>query len=110
MVLLCSDVFQTLRNAIPTVSLQQGAAIFPSQSVQVASSYLNLVQTKLGGTVQGVDYTNAYEAINTINQWALQQTVDQVQDFISEVDHQTQLLLAAVTAYRGMYHLPEGRT
>uniref|UniRef100_A0A3Q2V0T0 Protein Z-dependent protease inhibitor-like n=1 Tax=Haplochromis burtoni TaxID=8153 RepID=A0A3Q2V0T0_HAPBU len=61
--------------------------------IKVASSYLNLVQTKLGGTVQGVDYTNAYEAINTINQWALEQTVDQVQDFISEVDHQTQLLL-----------------
>lgn len=100
------DVFQTLRNAIPTVSLQQGAAIFPSQSVQVASSYLNLVQTKLGGTVQGVDYTNAYEAINTINQWALEQTVNQVQDFISEVDHQTQLLLAAVTAYRASFTPP----
>uniref|UniRef100_A0A3P9CD42 Serpin peptidase inhibitor, clade A (alpha-1 antiproteinase, antitrypsin), member 10a n=1 Tax=Maylandia zebra TaxID=106582 RepID=A0A3P9CD42_9CICH len=74
--------------------------------VQVASSYLNLVQTKLGGTVQGVDYTNAYEAINTINQWALEQTVDQVQDFISEVDHQTQLLLAAVTAYRASFTPP----
>uniref|UniRef100_I3IUL9 Serpin domain-containing protein n=1 Tax=Oreochromis niloticus TaxID=8128 RepID=I3IUL9_ORENI len=83
------------------VQVLSGASV-----VQVASSYLNLVQTKLGGTVQGVDYTEAYEAVKTINHWALEQTVDQVQDFISEVDHQTQLLLAAVTAYRASFTPP----
>lgn len=57
-----------------------------------------------------MDYTKAYEAVDTINRWVPEQTRDQVRYFISEVDHQTQLLLAAATAYRGTCHLPEGGT
>uniref|UniRef100_A0A3Q0TA20 Serpin peptidase inhibitor, clade A (alpha-1 antiproteinase, antitrypsin), member 10a n=1 Tax=Amphilophus citrinellus TaxID=61819 RepID=A0A3Q0TA20_AMPCI len=91
-------------------TLQQGAAVFHDQSVRVSQSYLNLVQTKFGGTVRGVAYTTASEAVHTINRWALEQTGDQVQSFVSELDPQTQLLLAAATSYRGTYHLPPFNT
>lgn len=99
-----------MRNAVltPGTTLQQGVAIFPAHSVLVSPSYLNLVQTKLGGTVQSVAYTAASEAVHTINSWALEQTGDQLKSFVSEVDPQTQLLLAATSSYKGTCHLSGG--
>lgn len=104
------DLFQTLRNVVLTPgavsTLLQGAAVFPDQSVLVSQSYQNLVQTKFGGTVRGVAYTTASEAVPTINRWAQEQTGDQVQSFVSELDPQTQLLLAAATSYKASFSPP----
>uniref|UniRef100_A0A3Q0T4H5 Serpin peptidase inhibitor, clade A (alpha-1 antiproteinase, antitrypsin), member 10a n=1 Tax=Amphilophus citrinellus TaxID=61819 RepID=A0A3Q0T4H5_AMPCI len=104
------DLFETLRNVVLTPgavsTLQQGAAVFHDQSVRVSQSYLNLVQTKFGGTVRGVAYTTASEAVHTINRWALEQTGDQVQSFVSELDPQTQLLLAAFLCVSASFSPP----
>ncbi|XP_045916578.1 protein Z-dependent protease inhibitor-like [Micropterus dolomieu] len=92
------DLFQNLR----TVVLQgsQGVAVFPSQSFQVSPSYMDLVQTKFGGKVQSVAYTIPHEAIDTINRWAQDNTEDNVQELVTSLDPQTQLLLATTAYYQ----------
>lgn len=109
--LLFSDMFQNLSTAIlqgnPTLNLKQGVGVFPPQSFQVSSSYLNLLQTKFGGNAQSVAYTAPQEAIDTINRWAQDQTGDKVQELVTHLEPQTQLLLATATYYQSMYQLPE---
>lgn len=107
--LLLSDLFQTLRTTIlqggTAMNLQQGVAVFPAQSFQVSSSYLDLVQTKFGGTAQSLAYTSPEQAIDTINRWAQEQTGDQIKELVTNLDPQTQLLLATAASYQGTYHL-----
>lgn len=79
-------------------------AVFPSQSFQVSPSYMDLVQTKFGGKVQSVAYTVPHEAIDTINRWAQDNTEDNVQELVTSLDPQTQLLLATTAYYQSMYH------
>ncbi|GAA6230889.1 protein Z-dependent protease inhibitor-like [Lates japonicus] len=105
--LLLSDLFQTLRTTIlqggTATNLQQGMAVFPAQSFQVSSSYLDLVQTKFGGTAQSLAYTSPEQAINTINHWAQEQTGDQIKELVTNLDPQTQLLLATAASYQARF-------
>lgn len=98
------DLFQNLRTVIlqgsVAMNLKQGVAILPSQSFKVPSSYLDLVQTKFGGNAQSLTYTVAQEAIDTINRWAQDQTGNQVRDLVTDLDPQTQLLLATAASYQ----------
>lgn len=98
------DVFQALRTSVlqagVPVNLREGVAIFPSQSFQVSPSYLDLVRTKFGGNVQSLSYTSPQDAMDTINRWAQDQTGDQVQDLVTNVDPQTQLLLTTTASYQ----------
>ena len=102
--MLLSDLFQTLRSTVLQTeavrNLQQGVAIFPAQSVQVSASYLDLVQTKFGGTVQTLSHTEPYGATDAINRWAQEQTGDRVQELTSSLDPQTQLLIATIASYQ----------
>ncbi|XP_071323724.1 protein Z-dependent protease inhibitor-like [Trachinotus anak] len=99
------DLFQTLRTVIlqGANNLQQGVAIFPAQSFQVSSSYLDLVQTKFGGNTQNLAYMASQEAVDTINRWVQEQTGDQVQELVNNLDPQTQLLLATATSYQTQF-------
>ncbi|XP_029966051.1 serpin peptidase inhibitor, clade A (alpha-1 antiproteinase, antitrypsin), member 10a [Salarias fasciatus] len=104
------DQFQNLTNLVlggdvPS-NLQQGAAVFPGQSLQVSQSYLDLVQTKYGGKAQTVAYTMPHEAMDTINSWAQDQTGDRVQDLVSQLDPQTQLLVASAASYQARFSPP----
>lgn len=97
------DVFQSLRTEVlkgPGMDLKLGVAILPSMGFQVSSSYLNLVQTKFGGNAQSLDYTVPHEATNTINRWAQDQTGEKVQQLLTNLDPQTQLLLATAASYQ----------
>lgn len=98
------DLFQGLRTAITqgggAVNLKQGMAVLPAQSFQVTPTYLDLVKTKYGGTLQSLTYSAPQEAADTINRWALEQTGDQVQDLVTNLDPQTQLLLATAASYQ----------
>lgn len=98
--LLSSDLFQNLRS--PVTNLRQGVAVLPAQGVVVAPSYLDLVQTKFGANVQSLAYTAPQEATDTINSWAQERTGDQVQDLVTKLDPNTQLLLATAAFYKGM--------
>ncbi|XP_060947222.1 protein Z-dependent protease inhibitor-like [Limanda limanda] len=102
------DLFQTLRDAIlPSgVSLnpRQGVAVFPAQSFEVSPSYLDLVQTKFGGNARTVDYSTPQEAADSINRWAQEQSGDQVQELVTSLDPQTQLLLATVASYQTRFN------
>lgn len=82
--------------------LKQAVAILPAHDVQVSPAYLDLVQTKLGGKVQTLTYSAPQEAADTINRWVQEQTG--VQDLLTNLDPQTQLLLAAATSYQGLLH------
>ncbi|KAM7368460.1 hypothetical protein PAMP_014674 [Pampus punctatissimus] len=98
------DLFQSLRGADSegggAVNLQQGSvAIFPAQSFQVSPAYLDLVQ-KFGGKVHSLKYTEPQDAADTINRWAQKQTVDKVQDLVTNLDPQTQLLLATAVSFQ----------
>lgn len=108
---LFSDLFQTLSTSGlregGDTSLRQGVAILPSQNLQVSPSYLDLVQTKFGVTVQSLSYSVPLDAIDAINLWVQRQTGDQVQELVSNLDPQTQLLLATVASYQSLYHLLE---
>ncbi|TMS12042.1 serpin peptidase inhibitor, clade A (alpha-1 antiproteinase, antitrypsin), member 10a [Larimichthys crocea] len=97
------DLFQNLTNILqgnPALNLKQGVGIFPPQSFQVSSSYLDLLQTRFGGIAQSLAYTVPQEAIDTINRWAQDQTGDKVQELVTHLDPQTQLLLATATYYQ----------
>ncbi|XP_039982111.1 serpin peptidase inhibitor, clade A (alpha-1 antiproteinase, antitrypsin), member 10a [Xiphias gladius] len=101
------DLFQTLRTVVlqggEAMNLRQGVAILPAQSFQVSSSYLDLVQTKFGGNAQSLAYTAPQEAVDTINRWAREQTGDQVQELVTNLDPQTQLLLATTASYQSLF-------
>ncbi|CAB1452272.1 unnamed protein product [Pleuronectes platessa] len=98
------DLFQTLRDAIlpsgVTLNPQQGVALFPAQSFEVSPSYLDLVQTKFRGNAKTLDYSTPQEAVDSINRWAQEQSGDQVQELVTNLDAQTQLLLATVASYQ----------
>ncbi|XP_041831487.1 protein Z-dependent protease inhibitor-like isoform X2 [Melanotaenia boesemani] len=98
------DQFQTLRNKVfqkdAVQNLQQGMAIFPAQGFQVSTSYLDLVQTKFGGKVQSLNYMTNFDAIDAINRWAQDQTGERVQELLSILDTQTQLLIATTASYQ----------
>ncbi|XP_054474547.1 protein Z-dependent protease inhibitor-like [Anoplopoma fimbria] len=101
------DLFQSLRTAVqqgsPAADLKQGVALFPAQGFQVSSSYLDLVQTKFGGKVQSLVYNVPLEATITINLWAEEQTGDTVQELVTTLAPDTQLLLATTASYKAQF-------
>ncbi|XP_017293774.1 protein Z-dependent protease inhibitor-like [Kryptolebias marmoratus] len=104
------DQFHILRNLVlqrdASQNLQHGMAIFPSQSLQVSESYQKLVQTKFEGQVQSLSYTVPAEAIDSISRWIQEQTGDQIQELLSTIDPQTQLLVATATTYQSQFDPP----
>ncbi|KAM9356147.1 protein Z-dependent protease inhibitor-like [Pholidichthys leucotaenia] len=102
------DVFQVLKDQILTAesALRQGVGIFPGQGSYLSSAYGTLVQMKYGGIVQSLPYSSPYDAADTINRWAMDQTGDKVKDMVSIPNPQTQLLIAAATAYQTRFSPP----
>ncbi|KAM9339070.1 serpin peptidase inhibitor, clade A (alpha-1 antiproteinase, antitrypsin), member 10a isoform 1-T2 [Symphorus nematophorus] len=104
------DLFQSLRSLVlqggVVTNLKEGVAFFPSPSFEVSSSYQDLLQTKFGGTMQNVEYRTLQAAVDTINRWARDRTGDQVQELVTNLDPQTQLLLATAASYRTRFSPP----
>lgn len=84
-------------------NLKQGVAVLPSQSLQVSLSYQDLVQVKFGGFIQGVAYTEPQEATSFVNRWVQTQTGDKVQEMVTSVSSQTQLVLATIAYCQSRY-------
>lgn len=100
------DVFLSLRTEVLQSSgmdLKLGVAVLPSMGFPVSSSYMNLVQTKFGGNAQNLAYTVPHEAAGTINRWAQEQTGEKVQQLVTNLDPQTQLLLATAASYQAQF-------
>ncbi|KAK2855773.1 hypothetical protein Q5P01_004508 [Channa striata] len=97
------DLFQTLRTMVlqgeGTVTMRQSVNLLPSTNFQVSPSYQDLVQ-KLGGSVRHLAYSVPQEAVDNINRLVQEQTRDQIQELVTTVDSQTQLLLATATSYK----------
>ncbi|XP_032364389.1 protein Z-dependent protease inhibitor [Etheostoma spectabile] len=97
------DLFQTLSAGVQqgsaAMTLKQGVAMFPAQSVQVSLSYLDLLKMKFGGSIKNLAYAAPPEAADTINLWSQEVTGDQVQELVPDPEPQTQLLLATAAAY-----------
>lgn len=102
--LLSPDVFQTLRNTVlqasPSLNLQQGTAVFLDRSFQVPAAFQDLVQSKFGGKTQSLSYATPADAVDTINRWVVDLYGDQVQDVLTSLDPQTQLLLFSAASYQ----------
>ncbi|XP_043962589.1 serpin peptidase inhibitor, clade A (alpha-1 antiproteinase, antitrypsin), member 10a isoform X1 [Gambusia affinis] len=96
------DQFQALRNAV----LQQGAALFLDRSFQAPPSFQDLVQTKYGGQTQSVSFSTPTDAQDVINRWVQDQTQHQVQNLLSTLDRQTQMLLVSAAAYQMRFSPP----
>ncbi|XP_063737650.1 protein Z-dependent protease inhibitor-like isoform X2 [Eleginops maclovinus] len=98
------DLFQSLSTAVSNgsfdMNLRQGAAVLPRQGVKMSSSFRDIVQTKFGGNAQSLYYTSPLEAASTINLWAQERTGDTVKVLVTDLDPQTQLLLATVAVYQ----------
>lgn len=104
-----ADLFQSFRTSIFQGGgefLKQGVAVFPSQSFEMSASYVDLVQVKYGGKAQNLDYSIPLEAADTINRWAQDQVGDSVQTLVTQLDSQTQLLLATAASHRVRFTLP----
>ncbi|XP_003971497.1 protein Z-dependent protease inhibitor-like [Takifugu rubripes] len=100
------ELFQNLRTAIQPgniTNLKQAVALLPSHNFEVSASLRELVQTKFGGYMPSLKYTDQAEAISTINRWAQDQTGDQIQQVVTAVDAQTELLLATVSYYKTQF-------
>ncbi|XP_068454820.1 protein Z-dependent protease inhibitor-like [Clinocottus analis] len=98
------DLFQSL--GTPVTNMKQGVAVFPAQGFPVSASYLDLVQTRFGGTAQSLAYTVPQEATDAINRWAQDRTGDEVQDLVTTLDPNTQLLLATTASYKAHFSPP----
>ena len=81
----------------------QGVAVFPAEGFQVSSSYQELVLNKFGGKTESLAYSTPIEAADRINRWAQEKTGDKVQELVTNLDPQTQLLLATTAFYQSMY-------
>lgn len=103
--LLSPDLFQSLRATGSLSNLKQGVAILPSQTYRVSPPYQDLVKTKFGGNIQGLTYAQPQEATSVINGWAQEQTGGKVQQMVTSLSPESQLLLATVAYYQGVYHL-----
>lgn len=79
-------------------------AVLPSNNFEVSASFRELVQTKFGGYIPNLKYSDPAEAISTINRWAQDQTGDKIQQVVAALDTQTQLLLATVSYYQSKSH------
>lgn len=101
------DLFQSLRTVVqegsPAMTLGQGVAVFPPKDFQMSTPYMDLVQTKFGGYAQSLPYTTPQEATDNINRWAREQTGDQVQDLVTNLDPNTQMLLATTAFYQARF-------
>uniref|UniRef100_H3CGT8 Serpin peptidase inhibitor, clade A (alpha-1 antiproteinase, antitrypsin), member 10a n=2 Tax=Tetraodon nigroviridis TaxID=99883 RepID=H3CGT8_TETNG len=101
------DLFQNLRTTTQqgntATCLKQAVAVLPSNNFEVSASFRQLVQTKFGGYIPNVRYSDQAEAISTINRWAQDQTGDKIQQFVTALDAQTQLLLATVSYYQTQF-------
>ncbi|KAK1874743.1 Protein Z-dependent protease inhibitor [Dissostichus eleginoides] len=86
------DLFQSLRTAVQDgsldMNLRQGAALLPRQGLQ------------FGGNAQSLAYTSPLEAASTINLLAQEWTGDTVRELVTDLDPQTQLLIATAAAYQ----------
>lgn len=58
---------------------------------------------KFGGFVQGVAYTEPQEATGVINRWVQTQTGDKVQQMVTSLGPQTQLVLATIAYCQSRY-------
>lgn len=85
--------------------MHQSVTVLPSQNFEVSPSYKGLVQTRFGGNIQSLTYTEPQDAIDTINRLVQEQTRDQVQELVNNLDPQTQLLLATAASYQSMFQL-----
>ncbi|XP_029282180.1 protein Z-dependent protease inhibitor-like [Cottoperca gobio] len=98
------DLFQSLSTTVQQgsldMNLREAVYILPALGFQVSSAYLDLVQTKFRGNAQSLAYTVPQEAANTINLWAQEKTGDSVKELVTDLDPQTQLLLATAAAYQ----------
>lgn len=98
------DLFQSLSNLVllgsQPMKLGQAVAVLPSSAFKVSSSYLDQVQTKFGGYVQNLAYTTPQEAADTINRWVQESTGDQIQELVTNLDPQTQMLLTTAASYQ----------
>ncbi|XP_034007123.1 protein Z-dependent protease inhibitor-like [Trematomus bernacchii] len=98
------DLFQSLRTTVQDgsldMNLRQGVALLPRQGLQVSSSFQDLVQTKFGGSAKSLAYTSPLEAASTINLLAQEWTGDTVRELVTDLDPQTQLLIATAAAYQ----------
>lgn len=105
---MSSDLFQNLWTTIQqgntVTNLKQSVAVLPSNNFEVSASFRELVQTKFGGYIPNLKYSDPAEAISTINRWAQDQTGDKIQQVVTALDAQTQLLLATVSYYQSKSH------
>uniref|UniRef100_A0A1A7WJ93 Serpin peptidase inhibitor, clade A (Alpha-1 antiproteinase, antitrypsin), member 10a n=1 Tax=Iconisemion striatum TaxID=60296 RepID=A0A1A7WJ93_9TELE len=99
------DQFRTLRDLVPqrAMNLQQGMAIFPAEGLSMSLSYQDLVQSKFGGKFQSLLYTSVPEALDAINTWAQEQTGTHIQQMLSTLDPQTQLLVVSAASYQARF-------
>lgn len=97
------DLFQNLRNLVllgtQPINLRQNVGVLPAMGFEVSSSYMDQVQTKFGGNAQNLAYTSPQEAADTINRWVQEGTGDQIQELVTNLDPQTQMLLATAASY-----------
>ncbi|XP_028996670.1 protein Z-dependent protease inhibitor-like [Betta splendens] len=101
------DLFRTLKTVVlrgeSSTNLHQSVMVLPSRSFEVSSSYSDLVQTKFGGNIHSLTYTDSQDAIDTINRLVQEQTKDQVQELVNNLDPQTQLLLVTAASYQTQF-------
>ncbi|CAB1343054.1 unnamed protein product [Coregonus sp. 'balchen'] len=95
------ELFQSVRDSVAQSGFgNQGIGILPRQQFKVDSSYRDIVQTKYGGNVQGLDFSDG-AAKDTINQLAYTYTKEQVKEVVSAINPQTQMMLITAVFFQG---------
>ncbi|KAL0967556.1 hypothetical protein UPYG_G00253740 [Umbra pygmaea] len=97
------DLFNSVRNSVTqTGFVNQGIGLFPAQQFKVDPTYRDLVQTKYGVTVQGLDFNDSKD---TVNQFVSTKTGDKVTEVVSDIDSQTQMMLITAVFFQGQFAL-----
>uniref|UniRef100_A0AAY5KIA9 Serpin domain-containing protein n=1 Tax=Esox lucius TaxID=8010 RepID=A0AAY5KIA9_ESOLU len=94
------ELFQSVRDSVTkTGFVDQAIGIFPRQQFQVDSTYKDVVETKYGGKVQGLDYGD-WATKDTVNQFAKIYTREKVKEVVNTIDTQSQMMLITATFFQ----------
>jgi serpin B len=85
------------------VSLNTANKLYPRTGFTLNQPYLDTVKNHFLSEVQQLNYSNAGESANTINQWVANQTRDKIKDLISPqaISSDTELILVNAIYFKG---------
>lgn len=87
----------------PNHTLTVANAIWPDDGLAVKPDFLDVMQNEYAGHVQAVDYGNAQQAQNTINNWVSSQTNGRISNLVDNLGSGIRMVLTNAAYFNGYW-------